>query len=211
MPSDEQTIPGGATAATPADRRRRQIIDEAARLFDERGYHTTSMEDIAEAVGIRKPTLYHYFRSKVEILDHIYQETIGELLARQRQRAAVPMTPEQRLLETMADVLEIIDTHHGHVRVFFEHHRELPEDQHEEIMARREEYHQELVAILQAGVDDGTFRPQLDPQLGALLVFGACNWAYQWFRPDGPLRARELAYAFWDMLVHGMENPGRQR
>jgi len=207
----QQSSTSAAQNPTAADRRRRQILDEAARLFDERGYHTTSMEDIAEAVGIRKPTLYHYFRSKVEILDTVYQETIGELIARQEQRATISMTPEQRVLETMADVLETIDARHGHVRVFFEHHRELPEDRHEEIMARRERYHQQLVAIIQAGIDDGTFRPGLDPQLAALLIFGACNWAYQWYRPGGPLRARDLAYAFWDMLVHGMENADRQR
>ena len=210
MPT-QQSSTSAAQNPTAADRRRRQILDEAARLFDERGYHTTSMEDIAEAVGIRKPTLYHYFRSKVEILDTVYQETIGELIARQEQRATISMTPEQRVLETMADVLETIDARHGHVRVFFEHHRELPEDRHEEIMARRERYHQELVAIIQTGIDDGTFRPELDPQLAALLIFGACNWAYQWYRPGGPLRARDLAYAFWDMLVRGMENPDRQR
>ena len=210
MPT-QQSSTSAAQNPTAADRRRRQILDEAARLFDERGYHTTSMEDIAEAVGIRKPTLYHYFRSKVEILDTVYQETIGELIARQEQRATISMTPEQRVLETMADVLETIDARHGHVRVFFEHHRELPEDRHEEIMARRERYHQELVAIIQTGIDDGTFRPELDPQLAALLIFGACNWAYQWYRPGGPLRARDLAYAFWDMLVRGMENADRQR
>jgi len=207
----QQSSTSAAQNPTAADRRRRQILDEAARLFDRRGYHTTSMEDIAEAVGIRKPTLYHYFRSKVEILDTVYQETIGELIARQEQRATISMTPEQRVLETMADVLETIDARHGHVRVFFEHHRELPEDRHEEIMARRERYHQELVAIIQTGIDDGTFRPELDPQLAALLIFGACNWAYQWYRPGGPLRARDLAYAFWDMLVRGMENADRQR
>jgi AcrR family transcriptional regulator len=186
------------------------VITAAAELFDARGYHATSMEDIAEAVGIRKPTLYHYVKSKDEILYRIFVSTIGTLLERVERRRALPMTPEQQLLEIMSDILEIIDSHNGYVRVFFEHHRELPPERHAEIMARREEYHQHAVAVIQAGIDAGTLRAEVDPQLAALALFGACNWAYQWYDSAGPLRGRDIAYSFWDMFMRGMTVAGAQ-
>lgn len=176
----------------------------AARLFDAGGYHTVSMEDIADAVGIRKPTLYHYFRAKDEILYQVYLETIDRLLARQERRSAVPLDPKQELLEVMGDVFEVVEALPGHVRVFFEHHRELPEDRHAEIMAQRERYHGHTVAVIRSGIADGTFRSDLDPQLSALAIFGACNWAYQWFARSGELGGREIAQRFWDLFMRGM-------
>jgi AcrR family transcriptional regulator len=183
--------------------RRAEVIREAANLFDERGYNATSMEDIAEAVGLRKPTLYHYFRSKDEILVWIHQEFIDLLIARQERRAELSMGPEQLLLEIMGDILELIDTHPGHVRAFYEHQRELPDSAHAEMAKKRARYEDGVIATIQRGVDEGVFR-RVDAKLATLAVFGVCNWAYQWYREGGALRAREIAYVFWDLLLNGL-------
>lgn len=183
--------------------RREEVIERAAALFDERGYYATSMEDIAEAVGVRKPTLYHYFGSKDEILFWIHEEFIDLLIARQERRADTAMTPEQLVLEIMGDILELMETHRGHVRVFFEHHRELPADEHEAIAAKRARYEEAVAQVIQRGIDDGSFRP-VDVKLATLALFGICNWAYQWYRSSGPLRPRELAYLFWDIFLNGV-------
>ena len=188
--------------------RREDVIREAAGLFDERGYHSTSMEDIASAVGLRKPTLYHYFGSKDEILHSIHDEFIELLIGRHERRVGTAMSPEQQVLEIMGDILELMETHRGHVRVFFEHWRELPAEQRDAIDAKRSRYEGFVRDSIQAGIDDGTFR-ELDTQLAVLAVFGVCNWAYQWYRSDGELRSREIAYAFWDMLMRGMAQPTR--
>lgn len=205
MPRSSDASPQGAPTGRAAE-----VINAAAELFDARGYHLTSMEDIAEAVGIRKPTLYHYFKSKDEILYRIFVATIGSLIERIDRREALPMSPEQQLLEIMSDILEVIDSHNGYVRVFFEHHRELPTDRHAEIMALRERYHEHAVGVIQAGIDAGTIRPEIDPQLAALAVFGACNWAYQWYDSSGTLRGRDIAFSFWDMFIRGVSVPGAE-
>lgn len=193
---------------TAASSRRDDVIQEAAALFDRRGYHATSMEDIAAAVGLRKPTLYHYFGSKDEILFWVHEEFIDLLIDRQERRAQTSMTPDQLMLETMGDVLELMETHRGHVRVFFEHHRELAEAEHAAIAAKRARYEAGVAATIQRGVDEGLFRP-IDVKLATLAVFGICNWAYQWYRPDGHLRSRDIAYVFWDLLQNGLGTPRR--
>jgi AcrR family transcriptional regulator len=200
--------PAGRRATSGADgaRRRDEVIHAAAALFDERGYHATSMEDIARAVGLRKPSLYHYFASKDEILFWIHEEFIDQLIGRQEQRLAAQPAPDQLVLEVMADILELMDTHHGHVRVFFEHHRELPADQHAVIEAKRTRYEAMVSEAIQRGVDAGAFRG-VDVKLATFALFGICNWAYQWYQPGGELSSREIARVFWDLFLRGLAEP----
>lgn len=195
---------------SPAERRQ-QIVTLAAELFDEGGYTSTTMDDIARGVGVAKPTLYHYFPSKDEILHAIHEEFIDLLIHRHEQRAATGLGPEQLLLEVMADILELMETHRGHVRVFFEHHRELPASEREAIKVKRDKYEQFVEDVITEGIREGAFR-ETDPHLATLAAFGMCNWAYQWYRAGAPLRSREVAYQFWNYLVYGIsagQAPGR--
>ncbi|ADB49265.1 TetR/AcrR family transcriptional regulator [Conexibacter woesei] len=204
MPAHSHTPAADGRAATRRPpKRRAEIIERSAALFDARGYHSASMEDIAAAVGIRKTTLYHYFRSKDEILACIHDEFLDLLIERQQRRAALGMRPDQLVLETMEDILELMETHRGHVRVFFEHHRELPPDAHEAISRKRKRYEEEVRATIRDGVEQGAFRP-VDPGMATLALFGMCNWAYQWYDASGPLSARQIAHTFWDMLLRGI-------
>lgn len=184
--------------------RLRGIVDRAAVLFDERGYHRVSMEDIAAAVGIRKPTLYHYVRSKDQILALIHHEFMSLVISRAEARQPLAMLPAQRLLEFMADILELMHTHRGHVRVFFEHHRELPPAEQEAVREVRDRYERMVEDVIREGIARGDFRPT-PSRLTTLALFGMCNWAYQWYRREGELRTREIAYTFWDVLMRGLE------
>jgi AcrR family transcriptional regulator len=187
---------------SPAERRQ-QIITLAASLFDQGGYASTTMDDIAREVGVAKPTLYHYFPSKDDILHAIHEEFIDLLISRHEARAGTGLRPEQLLLEAMADILELMETHRGHVRVFFEHHRELPAEARGPIRVKRDRYEQIVEGLIGEGIKLGVFR-HTDPHLATLATFGMCNWAYQWYRPGGALRSREIAYRFWNYLVYGL-------
>jgi AcrR family transcriptional regulator len=205
-PDGRTDQPVGSLRLTP---RLREIVDRAAAMFDERGYYAVSMEDIAAAVGLRKPSLYHHVRSKDEILALIHHEFMQLVISRQLARARAPMTPGQRLLEVMADILELMRTHRGHVRVFFEHYRELSEDDQRRIRLERDRYESMVEDILRDGVERGDLRP-VDVRLATLAVFGTCNWAYQWYRREGKLDTRAIAYTFWDIFWRGLAagNPG---
>jgi AcrR family transcriptional regulator len=191
----------------PIDDRRREIARTAAELFDSAGYPKTTMEDIAQAVGVGKSTLYHYFSSKDEILFWIHEEFIDHLIERHEKRLTAQLTPSVLLLEVMADILELMETHRGHVRVFFEHHRELPIERKETIRIKRNHYEAMIEDIFVSGMVSGEFR-DTDPKLVSLAMFGMCNWAYQWYRPQGALRTRDIAYSFWSYLVHGVGGNG---
>lgn len=184
-----------------ADAKRRDVVTQAAELFDRAGYHTTNVAEVANAVGISKPTLYHYFSGKDEILFWIHEEFIDLLIEQQRARSG--LTARESLLEAMADVLELMRTHRGHVRVFFEHHRELAAADRETIRGKRNAYRDLVEDAIRRGIADGEFR-DVEPRLTTLAVFGMCNWAYQWYRPDGELTTREIAERFLDLLMNGL-------
>jgi AcrR family transcriptional regulator len=191
------------TGLEAADVRRNEIANAAAQLFDANGYFTASMGDIASSVGIAKPTLYHYFRSKDEILFHIHDEFIGLLLSRHQSRADRGGRAITELLELMTDMLDLMHTHPGHVRTFFEHHRELPPKRREEVRAKRDAYLHIVESTIRRSIDEGDVR-EVNVPMTALAVFGMCNWAYQWFRPGGSLSTREIAHLFWDLVTRGL-------
>lgn len=187
--------------AVNADRRRRELIAQAAELFDRAGYHTTNVAALAEAAGLRKATLYHYFTSKDEILFWIHDEFIDLLVAKESARRSLP--PVDALREVMVDVLELMRTHRGHVRVFFEHYRELSPEHRQTIRRKRDAYERTVESIVRRGVESGSFR-DVDPRLTTLAVFGMCNWAYQWYAAEGGLSPREIAERFFDLLLNGL-------
>ncbi|HZU19479.1 MAG TPA: TetR/AcrR family transcriptional regulator [Candidatus Dormibacteraeota bacterium] len=204
--SESSGLTTDRSVALDSNPKLREIVERAASLFDERGYHRVSMEEIAAAVGIRKPSLYHYVHSKDEILALIHREFMDLVISRAEARQAVAMSPEQQLLEFMADILELMHTHRGHVRVFFEHHRELPDAERKIVWQERDRYEAMVEKVIRQGIDSGAFRP-VDARLTTLALFGMCNWAYQWYKKGGPLRTREIAYMFWDLLLRGL-HPG---
>jgi AcrR family transcriptional regulator len=207
-PDGRQSSAARGRPSTPPSQRPAEVIAKAAELFDTRGFHNTSMEDIADGVGLRKPTLYHYFKSKDEILHRIHDEFIDMLIQRQEQRMAQGMHTKILLLEAMGDVLELMQTHRGHVRVFFESHRELPPAEHDEIAAKRRHYENLIRQVFDRGVQEGLFR-ELPTGLVTKAMFGMCNWAYQWYRDDGSMRPRDIAYLYWDILLTGVAVDGK--
>jgi hypothetical protein len=96
------------------------------------------------------------------------------------------------------------------MRVFFEHYRELPQEQREIIRIKREKFQEILQQILADGIRDGDFA-DFDVRLTSFEIFGACIWAYQWYVPGGRLLPHEIARQFWHNLIYGIGTPGSSR
>jgi AcrR family transcriptional regulator len=186
------------------------IVETAARLFDTAGYSHTSMDAIAKEVGLAKPTLYHYFRAKSDILIEIHETFIDPLIEQQLTRLAQDATPKEQLVGAMTDILWLMEHRRGHVRVFFEHHRELPAASKRSLVRRRARYQGMIADIFRDGTRAGEFR-DVDPEPAALAVFGMCNWAYQWWTPGTGLSPEDEAQRFASMLIDGIGAPADAR
>src|SRR6266853_4127997 len=132
--------------------KRRHIIDSAALLFDEKGYHQISMEDIASASGLAKPSLYHYFTGKAQILFEIHREFIMPLLERESERARSGISAVDELRAIATDVMRLFSEKPGHMRVFFEHLRDLDPTERAQVLTHREEFRALIEAAIRRGV-----------------------------------------------------------
>lgn len=204
----EPPVPGVAAGRTPGKGgRREELIAIAASLFEAEGYHQTSMERLAERAGLAKPSLYHYFKSKEEILFEIHLSFIQPLIERQIRRVELGLRPSQILLEAVVDHMEVLAEKPGTLRMFFEHHRELGPDRRAQMRENRVRYRKLIEDTISAGTAAGELRP-VDPRLTAFALFGMVNWAYKWYQVKGELSPRETAYFLWDLFMRGAQDDG---
>lgn len=187
-----------------ADERRKSIVREAATLFNERGYYNTSMEDIAEAVGLRKPTLYWYVSCKEEILYLINDNVVDYLTSQHESRLAQGMSSPQLLRCVMTDLMDQIPEYPGFSSAFHENYRELNGDMQDRIKDKRDKYFHMIVDVVSKAIEDGDFRKELDAKSTTLAFFGMCNWVYRWYNPSGYLTLGDISEHFWDIFANGV-------
>ena len=201
----------------PPRRRRQEILEAAAGVFHEKGYKATSIQDIADAVGILKGSLYYYITSKEDLLFEILQDVHRQGLQNLERIEATPGTAMQKIRAFVT----IHVTHNAEnlvkMAVFFHDFRSLSPDRREIIVAERDLYDQHLRNLLVEGQKDGSVCPDLDPKLTAIEILGMMNWIYHWYRPNGSLSMSELAETMADFVVAGLacdpatHTPGHRR
>lgn len=184
--------------------RRQEILDAAARIFDEKGYEATSIQDVADAVGILKGSLYYYIDSKEDLLFGIIEEAHLEGLAnleRIEDMEADTLTQLRALLE--AHVLSNM-RNRTKVGVFFHDFRSLSGERHDTIVSERDRYDEKLRALIEQAQEEGVIVSELDAKIVSLGILGMLNWVYQWYSPDGPFAAEEIAAQFADLALGGL-------
>lgn len=192
---------------TPAaEKRIQEIVQEAARLFDKVGYHAANMEMVAKATNLRKPTLYHYIKSKEEILLRIHQTLIDDLAAMHQSRLQQGLSREALLLGIVTDILVSIAEHRGYVRAFVEHYRELAPAMREEVSGKRKAHFKRVTDLIADGVAAGSYHTD-DVTLSALFLLGQVNWAYQWYVPGVSPKPEVVAQKMLDTFLYGLTRP----
>jgi AcrR family transcriptional regulator len=184
--------------------RRRELIDAAARLFAERGYHGTSIEDLLEATGLTRGGLYHYIDSKQDLLFAIHEQLMEPLLEQARAIAGSGEPPEAQLRRLVGAWMAHVEGHRHHMVVFDRERRSVRADpRYADAVAAREEFERILDGILRAGQASGAF--EIPDRPVALLAFlGMVNYAPQWFDPAGRLGPDEIAEGFCDLVLGGL-------
>jgi AcrR family transcriptional regulator len=181
--------------------RRTELTRQAARLFAEKGYHGTSIGEIAAALGVQKGSLYAHIQSKQDLL---YETMLEGARAFHGGLDAIPerlpATEKIRLalrshMRVVADQLDV-------ATVFVQEWRYLEGERREEILRERRRYEERVRAIFREGRELGELRTDLDEATAALLALSAANWAYTWLQPGRD--TDELSDRFYALLLDGM-------
>jgi len=181
-----------------------RLLAAATRLFAERGYDRTSVQDIVESAGVTKGALYHYFGSKDDLLHEIY----GRLLRLQQERldvcagSAAPV--EQRLHEAAADVVVTTIENLDDAMIFFRSMHSLSPEKQKQVRTERRRYHERFRALVEEGQRSGVFTTETPADLVVDYHFGSVHHLGSWYRPDGPLTPREVADQLADLLLRAL-------
>lgn len=183
-------------------RRKAEILHAALKAFRDKGYFATTLDDIAEQLGVRKTALYHYFPDKESILYECHRvslDEVGRLMTEAGHR--FDTAGEQLAYLVREHVRVMIDTLEGSPLAF--EVSALSPDRQSEIIAARDEYERGLRRIIDRGVAAGEFR-SVNSKIAVFAIMGSINWIARWFRPEGSMHAAELGDEFADYLVGGL-------
>jgi AcrR family transcriptional regulator len=181
--------------------RREELTRIAARLFAERGYQGTSLADLAAALGVQKPSLYHHIASKEDLLWEVARE--GATAFHAGLDAVQPAAPAaERIRLALRAHLAVVAQQLDLATVFVREWRFLSGERRELFGSERRRYEERIRELFRAGVEEGQLRTDLDVQTAALLFLSAANWAYTWLRPGSS--TDELADRLYAALLDGM-------
>lgn len=182
------------------DARRRAVLDAAAELYATSGYRATSMNDLAARVGLSKPALYHYVRSKEEVLVELYEGVMRDSTDAVAQIEATSATAIDALRAVIVQRVAYTCENQALLRVFFEEEAGLPRGQLADVLQARRAYENAVMAIALRAVAEGALVMPVSARIYVNTILGAANWVYKWFDPRGRLGPRalgaEIAAAF---------------
>jgi AcrR family transcriptional regulator len=182
-------------------RRRAEILHAALRAFRAKGYHATTLDDIADQLGVRKTALYHYFPDKEAILYACHRESLAELSRILKGAQALDSAGEQLAYVIREHVRVMTDTLEGSPLAF--EVTALSSERQRGVIAARDRYERALRRMIENAIAAGEFRP-VDPKIAVFAILGAINWIARWYSPEGSLRAPELGGQFAEHLLGGL-------
>jgi AcrR family transcriptional regulator len=185
--------------------REMRVRAAALRLFRDKGYHATSMRDIAVEVGMNKGSLYSYIRSKEDLLIPLFEHAMGLLTAEiEAITTNESLSPTERLTRAIhAHVLNVAE-HLDILTVYLSEWRQLRSDSLANVREKRERYAALFLQILEDGVRCGEFR-SVDTHAAMLNIIGMCNWMFRWYRHEGRLTPDEIADNMIDLVLNGVK------
>ncbi len=180
--------------------KRERILEEAVKLFYERGFTGTTLDDIASELGVTKPFIYTHFRGKVELLAALCKPTIELSLDAVTAAAAQPGSPTEKLRLAIVGFTKVVLQRQPYIAIYFREEKNLSPEALAEITTLRKAFDHVLSGLLRDGIAAGEFEID-DHSLAALALGGMISWAYTWYRPGGRLNIEDTASHMADLAL----------
>lgn len=185
------------------ERKREAVILTAAAAFRERGYHNTSLDDIASELNVTKPTVYHYVENKEQLLFECFRAGLGQIMEGFEEIGSSTDSARVRLSHVITRYAEAITSDFGWCMVQAEN-QDLSPAMSKKVKELKSEIDQGIRRLIKEGVLDGSIR-KCDAKITAFALAGALNWTAYWYRSDEPLTPAEIAARFIDLFDLGMQ------
>jgi len=194
---------------TSQRRRAPQIIEAAARVFAERGFHGATTQDIADVLGIRQASLYYYFSSKEAALELVCLKGVEGFFETGKTIAGERRTARERLILLINSHLTPLIDRSDFVSVFLNERQHLPAESRRRIGRWARGLERIFEGVIKEGIDAGEFRAELDARLATLAILGMCNAAQRWHRKEN-IEVTRIADEFARLVTEGIDKPPRR-
>ncbi len=182
---------------------REDILEAAAQVFRQKGFHGASMQDIAEAVNLQKASLYHHVSSKQEILLALLDHALELLFERISAISTQNIPADEKLQEMIRAYLQILTENTDLSAVLLFEHRSLERKQHARHVPNRDKFEALWRDVVAEGVSAKIFKCD-DPALTTRAILGILNWTLTWYHADGALGVDEIAEHYSNLLLNGL-------
>jgi AcrR family transcriptional regulator len=186
-------------------RKRALIIKAAAHTFGRKGFHATTLEEIAADLKVTKASLYYYFSTKEELLFEVHLLSLQDLLRRVDEVLEQESSPVAQLQAMITEHLKVLASDYEGAFLLQQEY-ELPQKYRDEIIGLRDRYEQKVLEVVREGTRQRLFRVK-DPRIMVRMMLGAVNWFLRWYRADGRLTVDEIADAYIDSIFYGLLAP----
>lgn len=185
--------------------RRQEILQAASLLFREKGYHGTTIRDIADRSGLLSGSLYAHIRTKEDLLFEMTDEVADHFIRSLTVVVESPRNPVEKFKRGLAAHITVVAEHLDAAAVFSHEWRALSPERRSIIQGKRDAYEQLWSRILSEGAKSGVFPPTTDV-FSRMVTLSVANWLYQWYDPAGALSADAVADRLADVLLQGLQN-----
>ncbi len=183
--------------------RRDEVLQRAEELFSERGYHATSVRDIAEALNIKGGSLYAHIETKEDLLWDIVSAAADRFFDAVNPIIESDLIPVEKLRRVIGAHVRVITRSAASASVYSTQWRHLSEPRRGQFAARRDAYEQMVRGLVRDCIREGTVA-DVDEKFATLLILSSINWIYQWYRADGAMTPEEIARKLTEMLFNGL-------
>ncbi len=185
--------------------RRDELLDLAATMFAERGLRATTVRDIADSAGILSGSLYHHFSSKEEMVDEVLRGFLDWLFERYQEIVATEPNPLERLKGLFMASFEAIEDRHAQVVIYQDEAKRLSgQGRFSYVEERNKEQRKMWLDLLNQGVDEGYFRPDIDVDLVYRFIRDTTWVSVRWYQPGGPLTAEQVGRQYLSIVLGGI-------
>jgi TetR/AcrR family transcriptional regulator, cholesterol catabolism regulator len=180
------------------------ILCEAKRLFSIKGYKSTTLEDLTSSFGVSRPSIYYYYKSKMEILIELHSKGFKETLDNIDRMLSGDLPTKEKFRKLLEAHTRKLANDTELTKMFYHEEREMPVKVQKEIEKLRREYMGRIIELYKTGVSEGAFK-NINPRMAVYIMFGACDWIAMWYSSNKEIKPDTLVSDLMEILTDGYE------
>lgn len=197
-------LPYSPAEFTKYDQKLEFILRNASRIFAEKGYHSTTMRDISRETEMSLAGLYHYFKSKDELLFLIQDNCFGRVVERLEERLTKSSNPIEKLSIVIENHLSFFVANMAEMKVLSHEAESLEGEKYEHVAGKKQEYTSLVRNILaEINKQNSNGKGKVDLTVATYALFGMMNWIYNWYDPKGKLKVSDLSHNITNLFLRG--------